>query len=177
MITIAWAVIAIIGMAITLFVKRHSLDAVKTLQIVLLWYFGILVGAQGLVITGYHFFDAAATARMIGWAPGSPFQFENAMGDFAFAVLGLLSLRFRGLFWLATTIGWSISWLGDAYGHIYQIVVNHDYAPYNTGALLAGDIAFPIILIILLVAYYLAVKARAAKSPEAIDGQASVAVP
>jgi hypothetical protein len=50
----------------------------------------------------------------------------------------------------------SISLLGDAYGHIVEIVLNHDYAPNNTGLLLAMDIVVPVLAIILLILYRLA---------------------
>ncbi|MGH7912160.1 MAG: DUF6790 family protein [Candidatus Dormibacteraceae bacterium] len=163
MTTIFFSAITIIAIAIHLFVVRKKLDAPRALGIVIVWALAILVGVQNIVSTGFHVFDAAGTARMIGWAPGSPFQFENAMGDLAFGVLGLLSIRFRGLFWLATAVGFAIQSIGDGYGHIYQLLVNHDTAASNTGGIMIGDIVIPIVILLLLAAYYSRVRVRSAR--------------
>jgi hypothetical protein len=99
-----------------------------------------------------HLFAPDFTARQIGWATGSPFQFENAIGDLSFGVLGLLCIWLRGRFWLAVVVGSAIQLLGDAYGHVYQLVVNHDQAPDNVGPILYSDALIPVVLIALLVA-------------------------
>ena len=48
------------------------------------------------IVTGIaHTFFADQTARQIGWATGSPFQFEVAMANLGIGVCGLLCYRFR----------------------------------------------------------------------------------
>ena len=56
-------------------------------------------------------------AASIGWPAGNPFQYEVAVANLAFGVLGLLCLRFRDGFWTATAIGWSVFMLGAAAVH------------------------------------------------------------
>jgi hypothetical protein len=81
-------------------------------------------------------------AKSIGWAQ-SPFQMELALSSLGVGVMGFIlaskNSAFRGKVALvvATVIfGW-----GAALGHVYQMVVNHDYAVNNTGLLLFSDIA------------------------------------
>ena len=63
----------------------------------------------------------------------------------------------RGDFWIATVIGFSVWWLGDAVVHIRSIVVDANYAPDNAGVTFYLDILVPVLLIGLLV-YYLNAK-------------------
>jgi hypothetical protein len=90
------------------------------------------VGVIGLPL-GFipHVFFADEAARLIGWPPGSPFQFEVGIHDGAWGVLGFLSLWIGGKFWLATGLGWSLFMIGATYGHVYQTLREGDYAPYN----------------------------------------------
>ncbi|MCQ8904725.1 MAG: hypothetical protein NQU45_03285 [Methanothermobacter sp.] len=53
-------------------------------------------------------------ATYIEWPTGSPFQLEVAFANLSFGVLGLLSWKFRGEFWMATIIGFSVFYLGAA---------------------------------------------------------------
>ena len=149
MIAYLYLAVAVVGAGIHLAVSRPR-TLHRATGIMLTWAFAVLVGAGGIIGAGFHVFAADQTARQIGWAPGSPFQFENAMGDLAFGVLGILCIWLRSGFWIATAIGWSIQMLGDAYGHIYQLVAHGDSAPDNAGAILYTDIAFPIIVLALL---------------------------
>ena len=58
-----------------------------------------------------------------------------------------------GLFWLATGLGWSLFMLGATYGHIREMIVQGNYAPYNFLTIFSdGFIA--IWLIVLLYLYY-----------------------
>jgi hypothetical protein len=122
-------------------------------EILLAWGLAVLIGVNGIVGAAFHVFMPDYTARLIGWATGSPFQFENAMGDLAMGVLGVLCIWIRGRFWLATVIASSIQLLGDAYGHIYQLVAHNDTAPYNVGPILYSDILFPAAVIVLFVVH------------------------
>src|SRR5262249_42126919 len=78
-----------------------------------------------------HVFFANDAAQLIGWAPGSPFQFEVGFHDGAWGLLGFLCIWIGGLFWLATGLGWSFFTLGAAYGHIHHTLARGNYAPYN----------------------------------------------
>lgn len=104
----------------------------RVVRLLLLYALVLDVGVIGLPL-GFvpHVFFPDQTARSIGWAPGSPFQFEVGVHDGAWGVLGFLCIWIRGAFWLATGLGWSLFMLGATYGHIEQTLRAGDYAPYN----------------------------------------------
>jgi hypothetical protein len=77
---------------------------------------------EGIFAFYGHAFMAEQVAQSIGWQP-SLFQFEVAIANLAFGVLGILCLRIRDQFWLATGIGVSVWLLGDAYGHIREMLM------------------------------------------------------
>jgi hypothetical protein len=105
-----------------------------------------IVGSIGFI---GHIFYADEVAKMIGWLPGSPFQREVGFNDGAWGLLGFLSLYFRDKFWLATGLGWSFFMIGADYGHIKEMVINNNFAPYNSG-IIFSDTLIPLILLILL---------------------------
>ena len=83
-------------------------------------------------MAGYHVFDGAHTAELIGYTRGDGgFQWENAMGDLAIGVVGIMPYWFRGHFWLATIVVLTVQYLGDAAGHIYFWVVENNTKPYQ----------------------------------------------
>src|ERR1700730_8592811 len=147
-------VISLVGAAIHLLVQRNTRTPDRLLEVLLVWLLAVSIGVGGIFGALGHLFMPDQVARSIGWATGSPFQMENAFGDLGVGVLGILCIKLRGNFWDATVIVASISLLGDAYGHIYQWIVNHDTAPNNSGAILYTDIIIPLLAILLLVAYH-----------------------
>ncbi|MFO1519057.1 MAG: DUF6790 family protein [bacterium] len=117
------------------------------LETLLASLFFFCVGLQGLLAAYAHTFRAAETAKLIGWAPGSPFQFEIGMANLALGIVGVLCLKFRGLFWLATAIFNAVLLWGCAYGHVVQQRLG-DSAPYNTGVFLwVGDVVVPSLIL------------------------------
>jgi len=104
----------------------------NVLRLLLVYAFIFDVGGVGFVF-GFipHVFFANAAAKLIGWTPGSPFQFEVGLHDGAWGILGFLCVFIGGGFWLATALGWSLFLLGAAYGHVHQLLVEGDFAPYN----------------------------------------------
>jgi hypothetical protein len=85
-------------------------------------------------------------AKTIGWAQ-SPFQWELAVSSLGVGVMAFVLGRRRAPFIgkVAVVIATAIFGLGAAAGHIYQLVVNHDFAVDNTGLLLVSDIAINLI--------------------------------
>lgn len=112
------------------------------------------IGCMGLLGFYAHTFMADQTARAIGWPKGSPFQFEVAVANLAFGILGILSPLFRPLFWTATVIGSVVFLFGAAWGHFVQWE-GGDIAPYNIGPLVwFGDGLIPLIYGSLMLYYY-----------------------
>ncbi len=77
-----------------------------------------------------------------------------AAANLAFGVLGLCSVRFRGDFWLATAMGFTLFLLGAASVHIRDIVQKGNLAEYNAGAFLViGDIIVPVAILALVIVH------------------------
>jgi len=71
------------------------------------------------------------------------------MADLTVGVLGILCLWLRGNFWLATAIANSVWLLGDAVGHIRQVVLNSNHAANNSGIFLITEITMPFVILLL----------------------------
>ncbi len=152
MLFIFFFIVSLIVAVVHLYRDKEPRTGARIVQIFLLWILVIDIGI-GLVF-GFigHTVFADRTAASIGWPAGNPFQTEVAIANLAFGTLGILCYWFRGQFWTATVIGASVWLLGDAVGHIYQIIVAQNYAPNNAGAaLFFQTIGVPLILNALLV--------------------------
>jgi Family of unknown function (DUF6790) len=151
MIYLVCLVATLVGIGIHLGVAKKPLTKGRVVEVILLYILVILVGVACILAGIGHIFMGPETARGIGWQPGSPFQFEIGLANWAFGLLGILCIWKRGEFWTATGIGVSVLLLGCAGLHIYEIVVHHNYAPYNAGAgILFNDGVLPVIILILL---------------------------
>ena len=105
----------------------------------------------GLLATYAHTGMAAETARKIGWEPGSPFQFEVAMANLSYAVLGFMAVWRGGRFTEATVIGWSVLLFGCFIGHMVNWYTTGNTAPYNIGIFVwFNDLILPVLALILL---------------------------
>jgi hypothetical protein len=141
--TVIAVVIALIGGFVQS--RRHK-DRLAA-DVHLVWWMVWVVGIASVVGAAYHIFDGAQTAELIGYTRGDGgFQWENAMGDLAIGVVGIMAYRFRGNFWLATIVVLTVQYLGDAAGHIYFWLVENNTQPYNIGIPLWTDILLPIIM-------------------------------
>ena len=111
------------------------------------------IGVTGLMAGVAHIFFGDLIAAKIGWAIGSPFQFEVGLHDAAWGVLGILSIWYRRHFWLATGLGWSLFLLGAGYGHVRDVILHDNYAPYNYG-FIAPNFILPVVILVLKGFYF-----------------------
>lgn len=118
----------------------------------LLYLLFIYVGLMGLLTAYAHVFRPLQTSASIGWST-SPYEYEVGMADLTVGVLGVLCLMFRGEFWLATAIANAVWLLGDAVGHVRQMVLHNNHADNNSGVFLVTEFLMPI-LILALVLYH-----------------------
>ncbi|MGB7975916.1 MAG: DUF6790 family protein [Roseiarcus sp.] len=116
----------------------------------LAWILLLPIGVTGLWAAVFHLFFPEIAAADIGWEP-SPFQFEVGMADLAMGATACVafwrSLDFKAA---AVTVN-AIFLLGDAIGHVEQMVATGDFAPGNAGVPFIGDLAFPALALILLI--------------------------
>ena len=118
MIQVFFVVLAVVLASIHIAVsskRRSSGRAVAETCLIYLFFF--YVGVMGLLTAYAHVFRPLQTSASIGWTT-SPYEYEVGMADLTMGVLGVLCLKFRGNFWLATAIGNAVWLLGDAVGHI-----------------------------------------------------------
>ncbi len=143
---VIWVVVSVLQITIA------STPIVETL---LVNFLVINVGISALYAFMGHAFSSKKVAEYIGWPSGNPFQFEVAITNLSFGILGVLCIWFRDNFWIATVIGFSVFALGAAYVHIRDIIKNKNHSPGNAGPPLYSDILKPIFLVGLLIAYLL----------------------
>jgi len=114
----------------------------------LLYLLFIYVGLMGMLTAYAHVFRPIQTSASIGWST-SPYEYEVGMADLTVGVLGVLCLWFRGNFWLATAIANAVWLLGDAVGHIRQMVLNNNHSGNNSGVFLVVEIIMPLVIFFL----------------------------
>ena len=154
MISLSFLVLGLVVGAVHLYLDKQPRTKGRVAEIFLLWLLVITVGIADIVNFIGHTIFADATAASIGWPAGNPFQSEVAVANLAVGILGILCYWVRGNFWVATVIGFSVWYLGDAVVHIREIVVAANYAPNNAGVTFYMDILQPLILIAFLVYYH-----------------------
>jgi hypothetical protein len=154
MFPVVFFAIAIIAAVLRLAVSKKKLLGYEKVGIFLLYIIVMNIGLSGLYGFMGHAFIPNKVAEEIGWPTGSPFQFEVAIANLSFSILGVLCMFIRGKFWAAVVIGNCIFLWGAAYGHFVQMAKG-DHSPYNTGVFLSvGDIFVPMVTFILMVMYY-----------------------
>jgi hypothetical protein len=116
----------------------------------LAWTLLLPIGVTGLWAGITHVFFPATAAGHLGWAP-SPFQFEVGMADLAIGVTACISFWQSLAFKAATVCAASVFLLGDAIGHVRQMIVAGNFAPGNAGVPFYMDIICPALAIILVI--------------------------
>lgn len=137
----------------------------------------VLIGITGIAGFIAHAFFPRSIAEQIGFPAGNPFQFEVAVANLSFGVLGLLCTKHRGGFMAATIIGVSVFLLGDAYGHVVQWLGHDNTEPGNVGGPLFADIIFPAATLTLLALHARAVKRGETQAPPTREGAAAGPAP
>jgi hypothetical protein len=121
-----------------------------TAERLLAWILLLPIGVTGLWAALFHLFFPDVAAADIGWQP-SPFQFEVGMAGLATGAAACVSF-WRSLdFKAAVVMINAIFLIGDAVGHVRQMMVAGNFAPGNAGVPFDSDIAFPLLAIILLI--------------------------
>jgi hypothetical protein len=154
MVNVVMVLLSLVLPLVHLAITKGQWTRRNVLRIFLIYAFVFDVGAVGFLF-GFipHVFFADQAAELIGWPKGSMFQFEVGLHDGAWGILGFLCVFFGGGFWLATAIGWSFFMLGAAWGHIRELIVAGNFAPYNLMPAFT-DTFIPLYLLALLYAYW-----------------------
>ena len=126
--------------------RRHGPAAVRFLS----WILLLPIGVTGLWAGAFHVFFPATAAKLIGWDV-SPFQLEVGMADLAIGATAVIAFWRDLNFQAAAVSAASIFLLGDAVGHVKQMLIAGNFAPGNAGVPFYTDIICPVLAIALLV--------------------------
>ena len=127
--------------------RDHEPTAARFLS----WILLLPIGISGLWAALFHLGFPQRAAALIGWE-SSPFQFEVGVADLAIGVTACVAfwqpLPFKAAaVWVA-----SIFLLGDAAGHVRQMVAAGNFAPGNAGVPFVIDVLGPVLCIVFLIA-------------------------
>jgi hypothetical protein len=154
MVFIIITLLTAVGAAIHLAADRRSgLSRGRVVEVCLLYLLAGSWGFGAALLALPHILAPDYVAEYIGWQAGNPFQVELGFANLGRALLGILSIRFRGTFWVAPVVTNSVFSLGAAYVHLQDIFEHSNYSPGNAGPVLFLDIIVPVVAIALLVAY------------------------
>lgn len=123
------------------------------------WLLLLPIGATGIWAGLFHALAPARSAALIGWEV-SPFQWEVGMADLAIGVTAIAAFWASLPFKAAAVLSASVFLLGDAAGHVRQMIVAGNFAPGNAGLPFVMDVFCPLLAIGLLVAAYRASASR-----------------
>jgi hypothetical protein len=121
----------------------------NTAERFLSWILLLPIGVSGLWAGLFHIFFPGIAAAHIGWQP-SPFQLEVGMADLAIGVTACLAFWQELAFKAAAVSAASVFLLGDAAGHVREMVVAGNFAPGNAGVPFYMDVICPLSAIVLL---------------------------
>src|ERR1700742_3630776 len=113
------------------------------------WILLLPIGLTGLWAGAFHVFFPKTAASLIGWEV-SPFQFEVGMADFAIGVTACIAFWRDVSFKAGAVCGAAVFLLGDAIGHMREMVMTGNFAPGNAGVPFYMDIIAPLSAIALL---------------------------
>jgi hypothetical protein len=147
MFNLVFALIALIAASIHIALSPKRRSSGQTIAATYLIYLlFIYVGLMGILTAYAHVFRPIQTSASIGWST-SPYEYEVGMADLTVGVLGVLCLWFRGNFWLATAIANAVWLLGDAIGHVRQMLLFNNHAANNSGIFLAAELLTPVLIL------------------------------
>jgi hypothetical protein len=139
------AVLFLLALLIAAATRRDGPVAERFLS----WILLLPIGVTGLWAGAFHVFFPKTAASLIGWQV-SPFQFEVGMADFAIGFTACIAFWRDLSFKAAAVCAASAFLLGDAIGHIREMVITGNFAPGNAGVPFYMDIVGPLAAIALL---------------------------
>jgi hypothetical protein len=137
----------IIGLAarvVSLINKPKPLTINVVAEALFSYYLLFTIGINNLVNFVAHVFFGDFSAEFIGW-PNSPFQAEVGFASLGVGIAGVIAFKASLPFRFATLVPFSGFAWGAAAGHIYQMIVAHNFSPGNAGVVLPMGILIPIV--------------------------------
>ena len=146
---VTFFIIGLLAAGISLINKPMPLRIKTVAEAFFSYYLLFTIGLNNLLNFVFHVFFGDMSAKFIGW-DNSPFQAEVGFASFGVGIAGVIAFRASLPFRFATLIPPLCFSLGAAGGHIYQIIVAHNFSPGNVGLVLPIDIIIPIVGLVFL---------------------------
>jgi uncharacterized protein DUF6790 len=141
---VTFFVIGLLAAGLSLINKPKTLKINTVAEAFFSYYLLFTIGINNLLNFVFHVFFGDMAAKFIGW-DNSPFQAEVGFASLGVGIAGVIAFRASLPFRFATLIPPSAFSLGAAGGHIYQMIVAHNFSPGNVGLVLPIDIIIPVI--------------------------------
>ncbi len=142
-------IIGFVAAGISLLNKPKPLRINMVAEAFFSYYLLFPIGISNVVNFVFHVFFGEMAAKFIGWQD-SPFQAEVGFASLGVGIAGIIAFRASLPFRFATLIPPSAFAWGAAAGHIYQMIVAHNFSPGNVGVVLPMGILIPIVGLIFL---------------------------
>src|SRR5438105_13262182 len=142
-------IIGFVAAGISLLNKPKPLRINMVAEAFFSYYLLFPIGISNVVNFVFHVFFGEMAAKFIGWQD-SPFQAEVGFASLGVGIAGIIAFRATLPFRFATLIPPSAFAWGAAAGHIYQMIVAHNFSPGNVGVVLPMGIVIPIVGLIFL---------------------------
>lgn len=147
--TLTFLAVGLIFSLIAILNTPKPVSAAVVVEKLISWHVFWAIGVCFFYNFVMHSFFGKMAAAFIGWAD-SPFQFEVGTASLGFSAVGFLA-AFRSFdLRLAAIVGPALFTLGAGFGHIYQIVTQHNFAPGNAGVIFYLDFIIPLFGFLLL---------------------------
>jgi hypothetical protein len=141
---VTFFIIGLVAAVISIAKKPKPLQINEVSEALLSYYLLFAIGINNLINFVFHVFFGDIAAKFIGWE-NSPFQAEVGFASLGVGIAGVIAFKASFPFRFATLIPpAAFSW-GAAVGHIYQMIVAHNFSPGNVGLVLPIDILMPFI--------------------------------
>ncbi len=142
--SLTFLLIALLSAGISIIRHKQIANRFYIADTLLAYFCLFVVGFCHLYNFVMHVFFSKMAASFIGWQT-SPFQKEVGFASLGFALVGFIAFRRSFDVRLAAVAGVSMFLWGAAGGHIYQIVVHHNFSPGNASITLWSDCFLPVI--------------------------------
>jgi Family of unknown function (DUF6790) len=146
---LTFLLIGLVAAFVSLLRKPKPLKVNTVAEALFSYYMLFTVGINNLVNFVFHVFFGDMAAKFIGWED-SPFQAEVGFASLGIGIAGVIAFKASLPFRFATLIPPAAFLLGAAGGHIYQMIVAHNFSPGNVGVVLPIDIVIPVVGFIFL---------------------------
>ena len=151
--TLTFFVIGIVCSTAKIYRNRKRANKAFVIESLISYYCLFALGISSIYNFVMHVVFHKMAASFIGWAD-SPFQLEVGFASLGLGIVGVLAFRKDFGLRLGLIIALSTFFWGAAAGHLYQIAVNHNFAPGNSGIMLWTGLLQPVISFSLLYLSY-----------------------